>query len=143
MIRFMKWAIFALGLFLWSGLSGCSTPQSRSEERAEAFERLSPEDQKRVLEGQIKKGLSEDAVYIALGRPGRVLQGEDESGGLVKWIYGSTYARTQPAFSTHVMYDRRGRAYVTDVYTPYTEHYRVDTFEVIFRQGRVEGWQEL
>lgn len=140
------WRNFAIlaalaGLF---AVAGCSTPQSRAKERAVAFERLSEEDQKLVMAGRIREGLSEDAVYVALGRPTRVARGRVEGKDEVKWIYSRMETRTVPTYRTRVVRTTaRGAVVVYDDYVPYTDAYLVDAFEVVFRGGKVVGWREL
>lgn len=76
-------------------LAACSTPARRAEERSAAFSKLPPRDQKLVLHGRLRTGLSQDAVYIAWGAPSR----HDENGrakqAVETWIYErqlSTYS---------------------------------------------------
>ncbi len=74
-------------------LAGCatSTVQSRKQERYAAYEALTPEMRGLVDQGQIKVGMTTDAVYIAWGPPGRVQQGENESGRTTTWVYYGSY----------------------------------------------------
>jgi hypothetical protein len=76
-------------------LAGCatSTVQSRKQERYAAYEALAPEMRGLVDQGQIKVGMTMDAVYIAWGPPGRVLQGENEAGRTTTWVYYGTYVQ--------------------------------------------------
>jgi hypothetical protein len=74
-------------------LAGCatSTVQSRKQERYAAYEALTPEMRGLVDQGQIKVGMTPDAVYIAWGPPGRMLQGENEAGKTTTWVYYGSY----------------------------------------------------
>ena len=49
--------------------SGCETPRTRAQARQSAFTKLSAADQRLVLGGKVRDGLSADAVYIAWGEP--------------------------------------------------------------------------
>ena len=70
-------------------LTGCatSTVQSRKQERAGAFAALSPEFQAPVADGQIRRGMTEDAVYIAWGKPMQILHEENSQGRATTWLY--------------------------------------------------------
>ena len=70
-----------------------NTVQSRQQERAAAYAALNPEDRALVDQGKIKSGMSEDAVYIAWGRPSQVLKGETGGKATATWIYTHTGVR--------------------------------------------------
>jgi len=76
-------------------LTGCaiSTVQSRKQQRYGAYEALTPEMRGLVDQGQIKVGMPMDAVYIAWGPFGRVLQGENEAGKTITWVYYGSYVQ--------------------------------------------------
>ena len=77
------------------GLSACSVgPQSRADARPAAFRQLSPGDRQLVLNGQIRDGMSQDAVYIAWGAPDRTFQGRHEGKPFESWIYLTTRTST-------------------------------------------------
>ena len=86
----------AMGLLL-AGLvlAGCatSTVMSRKQERYAAYEALTPEMRSLVDQGQIKIGMTMDAVYIAWGQPGQVLQGENAAGKTTTWVYYGGYVQ--------------------------------------------------
>jgi hypothetical protein len=76
-------------------LAGCatSTVMSRKQERYAAYQALTPEMRGLVDQGQIKVGMTMDAVYIAWGPAGRVLQGENEGGKTTTWVYYGGYVQ--------------------------------------------------
>jgi len=86
----------AMGILL-AGLvlAGCatSTVMSRKQERYAAYEALTPEMRGLVDQGQIKVGMTTDAIYIAWGPPGRMLQGENEAGKTTTWVYYGSYVQ--------------------------------------------------
>jgi hypothetical protein len=131
-----------VGLCLLAGM-GCSTPQTRAKERASSFERLKPEDQRMLLQGKIREGLDEDAVYVALGSPTRVTRGQREGKQEYSWIYSRMVTRTIPAYRPRAVRLSDGRTMVCEDYAPLYETDLVDAFEVIFRAGKVIGWKEL
>lgn len=71
-------------------LVGCATkhtPTQRRTERAAAYAALTAETRALVDAGQIRVGMSADAVYIAWGKPAEVLQREDAGGMVTTWLY--------------------------------------------------------
>jgi len=115
-------------------LTGCATNsfESRKKERAVGYAALSPEFKALVAEGQIRRGMSEDAVYIAWGKPAQILQLEDLNGLRVTWIYTGGWLE-----ETRYWYPNR-RVPQTD-YQP-RSYVRA---EIVFSNGVVETWQML
>lgn len=136
------WGLLALAALLL-GAAGCSTPLTRSQERASTFERLKPEDQRLLLQGKIREGLDEDAVYIALGKPSRVTRGQKEGRREFSWIYSRLETRTVLSYRPRVVHLQDGGAVVHYDAAPYYDTYSVDAFEVMFQDGKVIGWKEL
>ena len=54
---------------------------------ADGFAALSPEFKALVNDGQIRSGMTPDAVYIAWGKPAQILQREDQDGVVTVWLY--------------------------------------------------------
>ncbi len=86
-------------------LSSCApnTPQSRIEKNPGTFSQLSNSDKELARQGQIKKGMHKDAVFIAMGKPDGVSQGNRNGAEFEKWIY----TRSTPVFR-HGIYPRIG-----------------------------------
>lgn len=63
-------------------LAGCATSsvESRRRERAAGHVALSSEMSTFVDQEQIRRGVNEDAVYIAWGKPAQIVQQEDANG---------------------------------------------------------------
>ncbi|MEM6885305.1 MAG: hypothetical protein AAF571_09750 [Verrucomicrobiota bacterium] len=122
---------------------GCTSPQKRAEENPEAFARLSKDQQRMVLEGRIEEGMNEDAVYIALGRPSKKRDMRIEGETINNWIYSRTVTEEIPAFRDRYYRGHNGRLYRSCYYDPYYRSYVVDTFRVMFKSGKVVGWEEL
>jgi len=121
----------------------CSTPQTRSKERAESFSRLTKVEQRTVLEGRIKEGMIQDAVYIAMGNPSRRSRGRFEGKSTESWIYGRLESYNIPRYRREYIRGPHGELFSRHVYDPITEFRTVETFVVYFNNGRVIGWQEL
>ena len=115
-------------------LMGCATNgvETRKKERAAGYAALSPEFKTLVSDGQIRRGMSEDAVYIAWGKPAQILQVEDMNGLRVSWIYTGGWLE-----ETRYWYGNR-RVPQTD-YQPRS----YVKAEIVFSNGVVESWQTL
>ena len=74
-------------------VGGCasSSIEKRREERIQTYSSLAPEDKAMVDLGQIKVGMTMDAVYIAWGKPSQILLGETSDGQQTTWIYHGTH----------------------------------------------------
>jgi len=83
--------VHRLLLVLLAGLllAGCasSTVDFRRRERAASFSALTPEFQTLVLDHQIRRGMTPDAVYIAWGKPAQILHQQDNNGVVTTWLY--------------------------------------------------------
>jgi hypothetical protein len=121
-------------MFVALTLVGCasSSIESRRRERASAFATLPPETQALVNEGQVRRGMSPDAVYIAWGKPSQVLQQEDQRGLVLFWLYHGGWLE-ETRYWTHY-----GRAPVSD-YQPRT----YVSAEITFVNGVVDSWRTL
>jgi hypothetical protein len=123
---------FALSFLLALLAAGCatSTPASRKTERAAAYASL-PDDLKALVdEGKIKIGMPQDAVYIAWGKPGQILQNETEAGSATVWIYEGGYLEETRYWSRRtISHDYQPRTYVRA--------------EVVFVGGKVKSWHTL
>jgi len=122
-----------LASLLFAGCATRSTIQTRKQERLSGYVALSPEFQKLVDDGQISRGMTEDGVYIAWGKPAQILRQEDARGAETIWLYEGGW-----------MEETR---YWTGRYHPYLEHdYQPRTYvqaELIFAQGLLESWRTL
>ncbi|MSU58053.1 MAG: hypothetical protein EXS35_07725 [Pedosphaera sp.] len=130
----MKYGLYLLlaGLLL-TGCATRTTIQSRKQERATAYAALSPEFQKLVDDGQIRRGLSEDAVYIAWGKPAQILHQEDARGAVTTWLYEGGWMEETRYWtgrrSARLEHDYQPRTYVRA--------------EIVFVKGAVESWRSL
>ena len=69
-------------------LCSCQTgPQARIEQNSAIYNRLSARDKELVARGDIRKGMSKDAVYLSWGPPGMVREGSSGSSSSVAWAY--------------------------------------------------------
>jgi hypothetical protein len=68
-------------------LAGCSTPQSRISDHPDIYQGLSSRDQALVNHGQIRSGMSQNAVWLAWGSPDRKIIGNMQGHPTESWIY--------------------------------------------------------
>jgi hypothetical protein len=133
----------ALLLALAAGCATKSTVDTRRAEKLSAYETL-PADQKAIVDsGQVRVGMTEDAVYIAWGKPSEVLQNEDASGHYVTWrYYGSFLQENRYWAYREVNGGPSGiylERYLTSDYNP-RDYVRS---EIVFKGGRVLQWRTL
>jgi hypothetical protein len=96
-------ALFA-GLLLASCVP--STPQTRIQQQPQKFEALGPKHRQLVENGQIERGMSQDAVYLAWGAPSRTFQGSRNNRLTERWDYSGS----RPVYS-NTFYGSYGRYY--------------------------------
>jgi hypothetical protein len=100
MIVRMKGRILsALPLFLAASaliLTSCETTQDRISKNPEIYQRLSSRDQALVTQGQIRAGMSRDAVWLAWGSADRKIVGNMAGRPTETWIY--IYYATDPYY---------------------------------------------
>jgi hypothetical protein len=134
-----------LAIVLLAILAGCttSTIETRRGEKAAAYNALSPEEKQFVDEGQIKVGMSADAVYIAWGQPAEVLEAEDATGHVTTWRFYGSWMQESRYWAYRET--RRGGADL------YLERYLVSDYqprdyvraEINFKEGKVLSWRTL
>ena len=129
-------------------INRCATNnlESRKKDRYAAYSELTPEQRAAVDAGQIKVGMTMDAVFIAWGKPHQIVQGESSAGAQTVWLYMDTALQSQ----TYLGY--RPRAYYGGGYghyypTPELRHDYVPVgyvkAAVIFEKGLVKQWRTL
>ncbi len=141
-LRSVKAFVFALlaGVLV----TGCatSTIETRRQERLAAYQGLSPELKALVDKGQIKVGMSQDAVYISWGPPSDVLQSETTEGALTTWQFHGAWMQ-ETRFWTY--------REVTKDNTTFLERYLERDYnprdyikaEITFMNGVVKQWRTL
>ena len=128
---------------LLAGGCASSTIESRRSEKLAAYSSFSQEEQHLVDAGQIKVGMSADAVYIAWGPPAQVLESEDPSGKVTTWLYHGSWMEENRYWAY-----RETRAGGDDLYL---ERYLISDYtprdylraQIQFVDGRVASWRTL
>jgi len=136
-----SFAAFCLALLV-AGCATSNTLETRRSERAEAYAGL-PADQRELVDnGQIKVGMSPDAVYIAWGKPAQVLESENERGNVTTWLYEGGWMKE----TRYWAYRQTGNGpdlflerYLINDYQPRT-YVRA---QLRFVDGKLKEWQTL
>ena len=124
--------------------TGCrtSTIDTRRAERASAYAALPPDTKRLVDQGQVRVGMSEDAVYIAWGAPSQVLRSENQSGSISTWLYHGSWMQETRYWAYREVY----RDNVINL-ERYLEHdYNPRDYvqaEITFANGKVQAWRTL
>jgi hypothetical protein len=83
-------------------LTSCETTENRISEHQDMFNSLSSRDQALVRQGQIRSGMSTNAVWLAWGSPEQKTVGEMRGHPTETWIY--VESRTAPYGSAYYPY---------------------------------------
>jgi hypothetical protein len=140
----MKTKLFPVFTALGAALlfAGCSTINSRIQEKSAVFSSLDPATQAQIKHGDVGLGFTPDMVYMALGQPDATRHRTSADGVAVTWIYDSNYYD-----AAYVGYHRWGgwgprgmyRMYwgPGPFYGPYYGPFPSDDIRVTFQNGRV------
>ena len=86
-----------------------STPQSRIARNPSLYEKLPAKQQQLVQQGDLAKGMSQEAVFLAWGHPSQRFDGFQNSKPTSRWDYSGAY----PVYTNHFYggygYGRYGR----------------------------------
>jgi len=66
---------------------GCATTEARISRHPEMYQRLSSRDQSLVSQGQIRPGMTMDAVWLAWGTPDQKIPANAGDGHGETWVY--------------------------------------------------------
>jgi len=77
-------------------LTSCSTPQTRISDHPDLYQGLSSRDQALVSQGQIRYGMSRNAVWLAWGSPDSKVIGNMRGHSTETWAY--VYYVTYPYY---------------------------------------------
>lgn len=91
--RFLRAALSLSALAL---LASCASPlEKRIERNPDLFSKLSPSDQLLVRQGRLREGMTQEAVFLAWGRPDGVAEGVQKGVKTEQW----TYLGSQPVYT--------------------------------------------
>jgi hypothetical protein len=113
-------------------LSGCETTQSRISQHPEIYQRLSARDQALVSHGQIRRGMTTDAVWLAWGTPDQTIPDNRDGRPTETWLY--LRYETPPSYGGPYYYGPFDWSYIPPKF-PYASK------GVTFSNGRVVFFQ--
>ncbi len=125
-----------------------STPQARIQRNPEKFAALGGQHQSLVQKGQITRGMTPDAVYLAWGAPSGIFQGSKEGKITERWDYaGSRPVYTMAHYGTYGYYGpygyhgRRGYSGIGFGVGPEVAYIPYRRASVWFLNNRVDSWE--
>jgi len=114
-------------------LTGCATTEARISNNPEMYQRLSPRDQALVSQGQVRPGMSMDAVWLAWGTPEQKIPGPMRNSET--WVY-VRYDTPFPSYGVPYYYGPFDWSYIPPKF-PYPSR------GVTFSKGRVVFFRYL
>jgi hypothetical protein len=132
--------------------ASCSTVETRISEHPEIYQSLSARDQTLVNQGQIRDGMSRNAVWLAWGSPGRKIFGNMRGRDTETWIYvhyTTYYPYRYPFYGPGYEFGYNGRNFAffgSSLYDPFFYSYIPPSIPypykiVTFASGRVVSFQ--
>ncbi len=82
-LKALKFGLAAGGLFV----AGCATPETRISEHPDLYHSLSSSDQALVTQGQIRPGMSRNAVWLAWGTADQKIPASVRGRPAETWVY--------------------------------------------------------
>ena len=133
-----------LVLVLLAGCAANSTIESRRIEKSSAYEALSSDQKAMVDTGQVRVGMSLDAVYIAWGKPSETLESEDAAGHLTTWRYYGSFLQENRYWAYREVNGRgRGDAFLERYLTSDYSSRDYVRSEIVFKDNKVLSWRTL
>jgi len=125
---------------------GCTTPSTvatRRQERTAAYDALPAEQRAAVDQGHLKVGMSEDAVYIAWGKPAQILHSGDASGESTAWLYHGTTSDHYLNWRYRTQLRPDGSTFLDRSLERDLDIREYVSAELTFRDGRLQSWRTL
>lgn len=137
----MKISLFLLSV-LTLLLTSCATPLERRITRnPELYSKLSEPEKQSVQRGEIREGMSKDAVFFMWGKPDRVSNGTREGKNFERWSYTNYEPIYRPTIYGGVGLD--GGCGFHDPYLfggPVVDYVPTQGASVEFVNGKVSGF---
>lgn len=132
-------------------LASCvpSTPQTRIQQNPQKFAALGPKNQTLVQQGQLARGMSPDAVYLAWGAPSANFQGSRDGKTTERWDYAGTrpvpvtnfYGSYGYGYGRYGPYGRGGYSGIGFGLGPEIAYIPYRVASVWFVNQRVDSWE--
>ncbi len=134
-----------VSLFALVAFASCvpSTPQARIAQSPGKFAALSESHKELVEQGEIERGMSPDAVYLAWGSPSRSFQGSKDGKRTDRWDYAGSMPVYTTGFYGGYGYGRYGphRRYGYYGFGPEVTYVPFRVASVWFLNNRVDSWE--
>ena len=127
------------------------TPQTRIQHHPQLFDALSPSERDLVQRGELAKGMSQDAVFLAWGPPAMRYEGYHQGKASMRWDYTGARAVYSDSFYGVYGYGRYGyHGHYAHPYGAYAYGFAPELTYVPYRRAsvwfvnnRVDGWERL
>jgi len=85
-------------------LSSCATktPEARIKKYPTVFEQVPEIDRELVSKGEIKEGMSKQAVFLAWGKADQITKGSKDGVEFERWLYTSLSPIYRSSFNSHI-----------------------------------------
>ena len=122
-----------------------ATPQWRIERNTSLYHSLPDKHREMASRGTITKGMSQPAVYLALGTPSRKIRGFRNNASFERWDYTRLQPHFHHSFHTYHGYGsgRHGSRYHGFGFSPSIGYLPSRSASVTFQNGLVESWEFL
>ncbi len=148
----MKNILFLLTVGLLAVSCVPSTPQARIQQSPAMFAALSAKEKQLVQQGNIAKGLSKNAVFLAWGQPAMRYEGSKTGRPVTRWdytsvypVYGGSYygAYGFGGYGHRGRHGHRGYPYAAYGFGPEISYVPYCKASVWFVNNRVDSWERL
>jgi hypothetical protein len=128
-------------------LNSCApvTPQQRIENNVGAYNSLPPGHQELVKRGELARGMSPDAVFLAWGPPSRRYQGLQDNAATERWdyegfkpIYTNSFGM---GYGFGTGYNGRRARYSSLFVSPEVAYVPYRNATVLFKNNRADSWE--
>lgn len=124
---------------------GCTaaTPQWRIDQNASLYESLSADHKALASKGKVAPGMSQSAVYLALGTPTRKIRGHRSDAPFERWEYLRRQPHLHHSFYAYqgLSFGRHSSAFGSFGVAPSIHYLPSHSGSVTFREGVVESWE--
>lgn len=121
-----------------------STPQQRIEKNIAKYTALPAEHQELVKRGELARGMSADAVYLAWGRPSQQYQGMQNKELTERWDYTGSHPVYSNSFGMGYGVGRgwgRRSSFSTFSFSPEVTYVPYRKATVLFKRQKVDSWE--